>query len=377
VVSGAAGIPDPSGVAGAGSSSAGASGVGGALTGSAGASGAGGAAICAVACTSDEYCSAGVCKSRLTEFSTSSAGYLPNYITAGSDGNLWFTAGDIGRITPTGALTFFPPVTPGTVPAGIYIEGVDVGITKGPDGNVWYPVVALDGNAYLTSMDPTGVTTSYALPGDVYAAFGEIATGPDGNLWLAVTSLDIQDDSTLFVGTPTGTATTITLPTAAADPFGIVAGPDGNLWVTETNQSQIARVTPGGTVTELPIPGATTSHPATPTGIAAGQDGNVWFTENGVQAIGRVTPAGSITSYRTTGPTQDLCAGPDGNIWFTGYISAGSQPLYYLGRLTLDGTISEYLVPGLALSITAGPDGNLWFTEPSAGKIGRFVPPPR
>ncbi|HEY6475394.1 MAG TPA: hypothetical protein VI456_02370, partial [Polyangia bacterium] len=301
--------------------------------------------------------------------------YLPSYITAGSDGNLWFTAQDIGRITPSGEFTFFDPLTPGTVPAGTYVEGVDAGITKGPDGNVWYPVIAVSGTAYLASMDPTGVASCYPLPGSGFPAFGKIATGPDGKLWLAETTLNTEDDSAIFVGTLTGAVTTITLPTAAADPFGIVAGPDGNIWVAETNQNQIARVTPGGTITELPIPGATTLHPATPMGIAAGQDGNLWFTENTAHAIGRVTPAGSITSYTTTGTTQDVCAGPDGNVWFTEYSSSGSQTTYYLGRITPTGTVTEYVVPAFALGIAAGPDGNIWFTESAAGKIGRFITP--
>jgi streptogramin lyase len=300
---------------------------------------------------------------------------LPSSITAGSDGNLWFTAYDIGRITPAGEITIFDSVTPGTLPAGVSIGGVASGITKGPDGNVWYAVGAFDGNAYLTSMDPTGVTTSHVLPGDVSASLGEIATGPDGNLWLAVTRIDGADNNTLSVGTLAGTATTVTLPTAAADPFGIVAGPDGNIWVTETNQNQIARVTPAGATTEWAIPGTSKASPATPMGVAAGRDGNIWFAESTPGAIGRVTPAGSFTSYTPTGTIQDLCAGPDGNIWFAGSTSNGSNTVYYLGSITPGGAISEYVVPALVLNITAGPDGNLWFTEPYAGNIGRFVPP--
>ncbi|MGH7266700.1 MAG: virginiamycin B lyase family protein, partial [Candidatus Rokuibacteriota bacterium] len=53
-------------------------------------------------------------------------------ITAGPDGNLWFTeavANRIGRITPFGAITEFPVPTPGSTP---------VGITVGPDGNIWF-----------------------------------------------------------------------------------------------------------------------------------------------------------------------------------------------------------------------------------------------
>ena len=49
-------------------------------------------------------------------------------ITAGPDGNLWFTGSSaIGRITPSGTITLFP--VPGSAPGAI---------TAGPDGNLWF-----------------------------------------------------------------------------------------------------------------------------------------------------------------------------------------------------------------------------------------------
>ncbi len=51
-------------------------------------------------------------------------------ITAGPDGNLWFTdngASAIGRITPSGSITLFP--VPGSTPEYI---------TAGADGNLWF-----------------------------------------------------------------------------------------------------------------------------------------------------------------------------------------------------------------------------------------------
>ena len=53
-------------------------------------------------------------------------------ITAGPDGNLWFTEqyrNTIGRMTPAGVVTEFPVPTRNAAPAGI---------TTGPDGNLWF-----------------------------------------------------------------------------------------------------------------------------------------------------------------------------------------------------------------------------------------------
>jgi virginiamycin B lyase len=218
------------------------------------------------------------------------------------------------------------------------------------------------------------VGSSFQISSTAHPSFGKIATGPDGNLWIAEQTDDTLDASTIFVGTLAGAATTVTLPTPAAAPFGVAAGPDGNVWVAESGQDQIARVTPGGTITELPIPGASTRNRVYPMDIVAGPDGNLWFTENTANAIGRITPSGSITTYPTAGRTQDVCVGPDGSIWFTEYYPLDPQ-IYYLGRITRDGTITEYVVPTFANAITAGPDGNIWFTEPAAASIGRFITP--
>src|SRR6185436_11779124 len=67
----------------------------------------------------------------ITEYPVPTAG-SPQDITAGPDGNMWFTeiAGNkIGRITPAGVITEFPVPTAASKP---------VGITAGPDGNLWF-----------------------------------------------------------------------------------------------------------------------------------------------------------------------------------------------------------------------------------------------
>ena len=58
---------------------------------------------------------------------------IPESITTGPDGNLWFTmnGGPLGRMTPTGSVTYYQ------LPASV-ASGVVAGLTAGPDGNVWF-----------------------------------------------------------------------------------------------------------------------------------------------------------------------------------------------------------------------------------------------
>src|SRR5262249_38298954 len=68
-------------------------------------------------------------------------------ITAGPDGNVWFTdpvANTVGRITPSGQVTEF------TSPIG----GAGA-ITAGPDGNLWFTPGGLPGSPPLRPLTPT------------------------------------------------------------------------------------------------------------------------------------------------------------------------------------------------------------------------------
>src|SRR5205085_9753412 len=82
-------------------------------------------------------------------------------ITAGPDGNLWFTtrAGQsIGRITPAGTITEFPiPLVPPIDPfSNLFYPGM---ITAGPDGNQWSTAALAHAIGRIT---PTGAFTTFA-----------------------------------------------------------------------------------------------------------------------------------------------------------------------------------------------------------------------
>ncbi len=126
-------------------------------------------------------------------------------ITAGPDGNMWFTEGPankIGRITSTGAITEFPLPAPFNNPFAI---------TTGPDGNLWFTEHQFSWPTWepLTTSSLLGRVT----PGGEFAGTGgpnspAIAAGPDGNLWLT-------GSSGLAVLPPTLTPVNVTSPSVS------------------------------------------------------------------------------------------------------------------------------------------------------------------
>lgn len=285
-----------------------------------------------------------------TGFPVPTASADPLGITAGSDGNLWFTeelGNKIGRITTTGSIKEFPIAMTSSLPFSI---------VSGP-GGLWFAQIHTQ---YIARITTSGVVTEfYAYTGSAANNLdGGIALGPDGNLWFtkfsAVSSITIA-----------GTVTDH-LVTAASAPETIVVGPDKNLWFNEFNPPrQVARITTGGALMEYPIPAG-----GAPSGIASGPDGAIWFTDYYAD-ISRVTTAGTFTSlYPVASPggvDRAIIAGPDGALWFgdTGAI----------GRITTAGTVTDDALPvgfGEASRLAVGPDGAIWFTDNSANTIDRL-----
>src|SRR5262249_19622026 len=81
--------------------------------------------------------------------------------------------------------------------------------------------------------------TEFPLPTANTYGYG-ITAGPDGNLWFPV----IGADSIGEINPSTHAITEFPLPTANALPLEITAGPDGNLWFTEQNAGKIGEINP-------------------------------------------------------------------------------------------------------------------------------------
>lgn len=309
---------------------------------------------------------------------TSSPAYPAGNVIAGADGNLWFRGTSLGRqglvrITPAGAMTFFPA-------AGR--RGDE--LISGPDGNFW----SADPDEHeIRRITSHGTTTRFKVPGKSTGP-AALAAGPNGDLWFTERTTSFlprfagqPPDTTQYkLGriTTTGEVTEFPLPNPGVSAQGITAGPDGNVWFTEPYARKIGVITPAGAITEFAVPGTT----SVPSDITAGPDGNVWFTvqfagnaqtrdqvTRAKNKIGRITPVGTITQFpipngsggvwRTT--PHAITAGPDGNLWFS---IPGSRKI---GRITVDGAITKFTVAASTWSIAVGPNHSLWFV------VGRAI----
>src|SRR5262249_52826753 len=160
----------------------------------------------------------------------------PFGITAGPDGNLWFTESGtdrIGRITPAGVITEFSTgITPTSVPGQI---------VAAPDGNLWFSEVGLGQLGRITT---AGVVTEFSAAFPAGSGPGEIAVGPDGNVWFTqlggnqIGRFDLPGTPPPAPGGPTTAALQASLTTA-------VVGQAETLTATVTSQGGV----PTGSVT--------------------------------------------------------------------------------------------------------------------------------
>jgi uncharacterized repeat protein (TIGR01451 family) len=245
------------------------------------------------------------------------------------------------------------------------------GITAGPDGNLWFTEAGFSGATgsgnKIGQINPSShVVNEFSIPTANSSPQG-IALGPDGNLWFTESGLSGVAGSGNKIGQINPTSHVITdfpLPTANSSPQEITAAPGGDLWFTEKLGNNIGQINPSShVINEFPLPTANSF----PNGIAAGSDGNVWFTElvGRIGMINRDTHAIAEFSLPTAGGIpQEITPGPDGNLWFTIQTVARGVP-GSIGEINpTTHVITEFPLSGgqEPAGIASGADGNLWFT---------------
>jgi streptogramin lyase len=294
----------------------------------------------------------------------------PQWIAAGSDGNMWFTestGGKVARITPAGVITEF------TVPTANAQPQMIIGAS---DGNLWFTEFSTTpppGTSKIAKVTTTGTFTEFGTlfaPPPPDNPFG-LVDRLDGNIWYVANG----SSRVGFQGISSGVAGETSIPTANSQPFGIATAPDNNLYYTESATDKIGRIPNLFTAqSEISLTTGTV-----PESIVRGPDGNLWFAENGTGKIGRLSPnsfsvTGEFPTLTPNSAPVGIAVGQDGALWFT------ENGLDKIGRITTGGTVTEYTSPisGLALrGIAVAPDGSLWFCEPGTGlnpgSIGKLV----
>jgi streptogramin lyase len=307
-----------------------------------------------------------------------------NGIVAGPDGNLWIamfpltgseTFSGIGQLTTTGVLQ--------THSLG---SNIPYRIISGPLGELWF---TYNSDIGLASMTTSGTLQQFPLPtnppfgtlvtpgpsNDLLA----LAEGSDGNVWAVADDVQqiVQFNVMTGVATPFSTVATgsATAPPGQI-PWGITNGGDGALWFSQYPQLQsevgqssaIGRMSTGGAVTYYSTTGTMAN------GLASAItfnsiDGNVWFTDN--ENVGKVTPGGNVTEYPVpvgAGAGYGITAAPDGSLWFIEW------NVNSIGHMDANGNfLGDYLIPTAnagPVGITIGPDRNIWFAEQSGQKVG-------
>ena len=278
----------------------------------------------------------------------------------------------LGPATPR-LFTPYPLPTAGSAPTGV---------TAGPDGNLWF--TERDGNR-VGKITPAGVITEFPLP-NAGSGPTDITLGPDGNLWFTE-----RDGNRIGTITPAGVITEFVLPTAGSAPLGIANGPDGNMWFTESGGNRIGRITVAGVIAEFAIPAIGTA----PTDIVSGPDGALWFTQAGNGRLGRLATDGTLQEFLlSSSPAVHLSSitvGPDSQLWVKGSFQApppsgqvNGKYFDVVWRVAVTGEIIREFRPAPSTvdgnpagAIAAGADGRIWFAQPHLNRVGSLsIPTP-
>jgi sugar lactone lactonase YvrE len=243
----------------------------------------------------------------INEYPMPTGNNAPAFLTAGPDGNIWFSEGGnkIGYIDLAGgtyAITEFHVPTPSSMPFGI---------AAGPDGNIWFAERASNKIGRIDLAGGTFAFTEFDIPSDNTQPVG-IAAGPDGNVWF--TESGYGQIGMIDVAGGTYAITEYPIPGVFPFPQAIIAGPDGNMWFTETggpaggygnNLSYIDLA--GGTygITELPVP----TPDSQPVGLTVGPSGtDIWFVEVHSNQVGQSVSPPAPGGHRPSGVHRSLDA---------------------------------------------------------------------
>lgn len=308
---------------------------------------------------------------RCTEKGAPPSAYCVDHVHAigvGPDGNIYFTVTHTGLPTPTNIVKMSPDGTqlgefpdPESAATGNYSPVS--GITAGADGNVWYtspfsgPSTAANGAAVganppvIVRLTPSGATTPFPIPAgqDIpcCGAGADIVATADGVYFPTVGVLNTSDGSYSY------TESFITLMSysgaivaqwalpAGSQAQSVVLGRDNEIWFniclsgcgTNSNSGGIGSLNPNTGVVRTFATGAV------PDDLTVGGDHNIWITNSSANTLTRMAPDGTIIAVYTIGDGPSaITTGSNGNVYF------GENPGPDPATGTIAGRVVEFLV---------------------------------
>ena len=326
-----------------------------------------------------------------------------------ADGNFYGTAsnggvnlgGTVYRITPAGALNVVYAFTSGHTDIGYRPL---IGLTRGPDGNLYGLTTQSSGNSVgaLFKVTPDGELSvvRYLAPGpfgvrDYRAA---LIQGSDGAFYGTTFRDSTNPSSTgsVFRLPPTGFTgfdTVLTAATGFNSEASLVEAEDGNFYGTASKggangMGTIFRVTPTGSVTAV-VSFAGTDGNAPRSALVKASDGNYYGTTslggaNNFGTIYRFNPATGVTALHSFDgangkiPIGGLTIGVDGRLYGTTN-SGGADNLGAFYRIDLQGqftflaSFSDEVGVFPQSGVTLGSDGNFYGAAPFGGPYGGTI----
>jgi virginiamycin B lyase len=197
----------------------------------------------------------------------------------------------------------------------------------------------------------------------VLAAIGLLVLALAGTAWLLAGSWSRPR----FVEYPMAEPGDMPVAIASVEPLGVGAAPDGSVWYTDMAAGAVARMTPAGAVSSVPI-----ETPLVRLGrLAVAPDGAVWIAEATSYSITRIED-GRLDRHNfdsVSGGPYGVAVAGDGTVWAT--LQGGNQLL----RIAPDGTLQGFDLPrasAVPTDIAVAPDGTVWFIAFRANRVGRF-----
>ena len=299
--------------------------------------------------------------SGIQEYPVPTANSSPQGVAVTANGTAWFVESDtdkIGEVTAGGSFTEYP------IPSQQYDSGILQGITVGPDGNLWFTTYS-----YIGRMTPSGAFTFFPITRYNYAY--DITPGPDGNVWFT------EVGGIVGYVTPAGAVTEFSAGGLSIDPYFITAGP-GGLWFTAIgypNTNYVYEITTGGSLAQYLLPSSFDLGPQSD--ITAGPDGRVWF-DSSANSLTAMSAGGAYTTYTWPlaypngySPQYIRQYGAGALVFANWYDSS-------IGLMTTSGSVAFTAVPSGngARGLGVAPDGTIWFSENDGNAIGMLPPGP-